>query len=177
MITEQSYIICLFIRRGLPSCILPRFVRHGTEFRVVSLPRNGSKRNSDSLFLFLFHRTESRVVFSSEEGFGTEFREHASICSTERNSELFSHLRKGSERNSESFLFRGTTGIPSEMIICSVYSVFRGIIFLSEIPNPRQEGGGAMIGMFNVREKGGGLTGGGERQGEEMTERSESRRR
>ncbi len=53
--------------------------------------------------------TEFRVVFSSTEGFGTEFRD---------------------------FLFRGTTGIPSEITICSVYSVFRGIIFLSEIPNP-----------------------------------------
>ena len=34
------------------------------------------------------------------------------------------------------FLFRGTAGIPSEIIICSDYSVFREIIFLSEIPNP-----------------------------------------
>ncbi len=46
---------------------------------------------------------------SSAEGFGTEFR---------------------------GFLFRGTAGIPSEITMCSVYSVFRGIIFLSEIPNP-----------------------------------------
>ncbi len=58
------------------------------------------------------------------------------FCSTELNSELFSLLRKGLERNSESFLFRGTAGIPLEITICSVYSVFRGIIFLSEIPNP-----------------------------------------
>jgi hypothetical protein len=71
------------------------------------------------------------VVFSSAEWFGTEFREFASIfvllngipsyflfrgrvrngiprvcfnfCSTERNSELFSIPRKGSERNSVSF--------------------------------------------------------------------------
>jgi hypothetical protein len=49
------------------------------------------------------------VVLSSTEGFGTEFRE---------------------------FLFRGTAGIPSEITICSDYSVFRGNIFLSEIPNP-----------------------------------------
>jgi hypothetical protein len=56
-----------------------------------------------------FHGTEFGVVFSSAEGFGTEFRE---------------------------FLFRGTAGIPSELTISSVYSVFRGIIFLSEIPNP-----------------------------------------
>jgi hypothetical protein len=69
----------------------------------------GSERNSASFLLFLFHGTEFRVVFSSAEGFGTEFRE---------------------------FLFHGTAGIPSELTISSVYSVFRGIIFLSEIPNP-----------------------------------------
>ena len=126
---------------------------HGKEFRVCSLPRNGSERNSEfflfrgrvrkgiprvffffcsternseffslplkfsegnseSLLLFLFNGTEFRVVFSSTEGFGTEFRE---------------------------FLFRGTAGIPSEITICSDYSVFRGIIFLSEIPNPMWE--------------------------------------
>ncbi len=74
-----------------------------------SLPRKGSERNSESLLLFLFYGTEFRVFFSSAEGFGTEFR---------------------------GFLFRGAAGIPSEITICSVYSVFRGIIFLSEIPNP-----------------------------------------
>ncbi len=42
-------------------------------------------------------------------------------------------------RNSESFLFRGAAGIPSEIIIISVYSVFRWINFLSEIPNPIYE--------------------------------------
>ncbi len=64
------------------------------------------------MLLFLFHGTEFRVIFSSAEGFGTEFRD---------------------------VLFRGTTGIPSEITICSVYSVFRGIIFFSEIPNPSPE--------------------------------------
>jgi hypothetical protein len=61
------------------------------------------------MLLFLVHGTEFRVVFSSAEGFGTEFRD---------------------------FLFRGIAGIPSEIALCSVCSVFRGIIFLSEIPNP-----------------------------------------
>jgi hypothetical protein len=70
---------------------------------------DGSERNSESLLLFFFYGTEYRVVFFSSEGFGTEFR---------------------------GFLFRGTAGIPSEITSCSVYSVFRGIIFLSEIPNP-----------------------------------------
>ncbi len=57
----------------------------------------------------------------------------------ERNFELLSLPRKGSERNSKN-LFRGTASIPWEITICSAYSVFRGIIFLSEIPNPRQLG-------------------------------------
>jgi hypothetical protein len=162
---NQSYNNSFFaIHRSLPSCILPRFFLHGKEFRVVvsstewfgtefrefasifvprngipscflfrgmvrnetpricvyvcsternselySLPWKGSERNCESLLLCLSHGTEFRVVFSSAEGFGTEFRV---------------------------FLFRGTGGIPPEITICSVYSVFRGIIFLSEIPNP-----------------------------------------
>ncbi len=81
------------------------FLFHGTEFQFVSLPRNGSERNSERLLLILFH--------------GTEFR-------------AFSPLQNGSERNSDNFLFRGTAGIPPEQTNCSVYSVFRGIIFLSE---------------------------------------------
>ncbi len=79
--------------------------------QLCSLPQKGLEQNYGSLLLFLFHGTEFRVVFSFAEGFGMEFRD---------------------------FLFRGTTGIPSEITICSVYSVFRGIIFLSEIPNPMQ---------------------------------------
>jgi hypothetical protein len=53
----------------------------------------------------------------------------------EWDSEHFYLLWNGSERNSESFVFRGTAGIPPELIICSVYSVFRGKNFLSEIAN------------------------------------------
>jgi hypothetical protein len=36
-------------------------------------------------------------------------------------------------------MFRGTAGIPLEQTNCSVYSVFRGIIFLSETANPISE--------------------------------------
>ncbi len=50
-------------------------------------------------------------------------------------SEHFYLPLNGSERNSESFMFRGTAGIPSELTICSVYTVFRGIIFLAETAN------------------------------------------
>ena len=77
--------------------------------KVVHRSPNKLWRSHFILLLFLLHGTEFRVVFSSTEGFGTEFRD---------------------------FLFRGIAGIPSEITLCSVYSVFRGIIFLSEIPNP-----------------------------------------
>jgi hypothetical protein len=56
----------------------------------------------------------------------------------------------GSERNSESFLFRGTAGIPPEQTNCSVYSVFRRIVFLSEIANPIVEGYGKWIEGKNI---------------------------
>jgi hypothetical protein len=87
------------------------------------------------VLLFLFHGTEFRVVFSSAEGFGTEFREYASIfAGTEFRVVFLSAEGFGTEFRS--FLFRGTAGIPLEISICSVYSVFRGIIFLSEISKP-----------------------------------------
>ncbi len=73
---------------------------------LFSLPRNVSERNAESLLLVLFHGTEFRAFFSSAERFGTEFRQF----SVPRNS-----------RNSP------------EQSNCSV---FRGIIFLSEIANP-----------------------------------------
>jgi hypothetical protein len=128
--------------------------RNGTEFRekMKFYGTCTASLHSDGLYILLW------VVLSSTEWFGTEFREFASIfvpqngipsCflflwrvrkgvprvffyfySTEWNSELFSIPRKGSERNSESFLFRGrAAGIPSEITICSVYSVFREIKF------------------------------------------------
>ncbi len=84
-------------------------LRHASErnSELFSIPRNGSERNSESLLLILFHVTE--------------FFEH------------FSPLRNGSERNFENFLFRGTAGVPPEQ---TSFSVFRGIIFLSEIAQP-----------------------------------------
>ena len=137
---------------------------HGKEFRVVfsSAEWFGTEFRECASTEFWFHGTEFRDVFSSAEGFGTELWDFASIfvprngipsyflfrgrvlngipwvffnfCSTERNSELFSSPRKGSERNSERFLFRGTAGIPSEIPICSDYSVFRGIMFCLKFP-------------------------------------------
>jgi hypothetical protein len=75
---------------------------HGTEFRIVSLPLKCSEGNYESLLLFLSNGREFRVVFCSAEEFGTEFR---------------------------GFSVPRTAGIPSEITIRSVYSVFRGIIF------------------------------------------------
>ncbi len=97
------------VRNGIPRvCFYICYTGQNSEF--FSLPLKGSEGTSESLLLFLFNGTEFRFFFSSAEGFGTEFR---------------------------GFLFRGTVGIPSEITICSVYSVFRGIIFLLEIPNPK----------------------------------------
>jgi hypothetical protein len=42
---------------------------------LLSLPLRSSEGNSESLLLFWFHGTEFGVVFSSVDGFGTEFRE------------------------------------------------------------------------------------------------------
>jgi hypothetical protein len=148
---------------GLPRFVLSSFIFakwFGTEFREIafyfgsternsklcSLPWNGLERNSENLHLVWFHGTEFRVVFSSAEGFdgslllflfhGTEFWV------------VFSYA-EGFGTEFRDFLFRGTTGTPSEITICSVYSVFCGIIFLSEISNPNSNtyvGGG---GGFN----------------------------
>ncbi len=77
----------------------------------VSVPSvtitEGFRNHSESLLLFLFHGTEFRDVFSSAEGFGTEFQD---------------------------FLFGGTAGIPPEIAICSVYFVFRGLFFCLKYP-------------------------------------------
>jgi hypothetical protein len=110
-------VIFFVARKGIPSCVLfcSGMVRNGIPRILV--PRNGIP----SCVLFR-RRVRNRIT-------GVCFY----FCSTERNTELFSLPRKGSERNSE------TTGIPSEITICSDFSVFHGIIFLSEISNPIHE--------------------------------------
>ena len=123
-ILQKSSFLTLFLNFGLPRLVLISFFSaewFGTEFRdfaSIFVPRNGissqflfrwgvRKGIPRDCFYFLFNGTEFRVIFSSAEGFGTEFRD---------------------------FLFRGTAGIPSEIPICSVYSVFRGIIFCRKFP-------------------------------------------
>ncbi len=106
---------------------------------------------------FLFQQTELRACFLPWNALGQIPKVCYYFCSMERSSELFSLSRnrleqnsesllvfllrfwygilsiflfsRTPERNSESFLFRGTARIPSEMIICFIYSTVRGIIF------------------------------------------------
>jgi hypothetical protein len=110
-----------------------------------------SEQNSESLLLFLFLGTEFPEVFAS---FFVPcnvilscflFRGMVQnriprvcfyFCSMVQNFELFSPLWNGLEGNAESFMFRVMAGTPPEQTNCSLYSVFRGIIFLSEIANP-----------------------------------------
>jgi hypothetical protein len=94
------------IRNRIPSVCL-YFCSKEWNSELFSLQRNGSERNSESCFY---------------------------LCPTVHNSEHFSPLRNGSERNSESFLFCGIAGIPPEQTNCSVYSIFRGIIFCQKFP-------------------------------------------
>jgi hypothetical protein len=105
-------------RNGIPSCF-SSLEWFGTEFRQfvsIFVPRNGI--SSCFLFCGRVWNPIQRVFFY--------------FCSTERNSELFSLPRKGSERNSERFLFRGTAGNHH------LFRLFRlpWNYFLSEIPNP-----------------------------------------
>jgi hypothetical protein len=60
--------------------------------------RNGAEGHSESLLLFLFHGTEFRVVYSSAEGFETEFRVFASIL-VPRNGIPSCFLFRGRVRN------------------------------------------------------------------------------
>jgi hypothetical protein len=103
LVLRNSSKLTLFVHQK--SSFLTLFLKYSAAAfcsELVSFPRNRSERNSKNMLLF---------------------------CSTERNSELCSHPQKGSEQNYESAyhtydyptgpLFRGTTGIPSEITICS----------------------------------------------------------
>jgi hypothetical protein len=126
------------VRSGIPRVCF-YFCSTERNSGLFSLPLKSSEGNSESLFLIWLHGTEFRVVFSSAEGFGREFRELASIF-VQWNGIPSCFLFSGRVRNGiPKFLFRGTAGIPAEITICSVYSVCRGIIFLSEIPNPTSD--------------------------------------
>ncbi len=104
------------LQNGIPSCCLFRgmvrnrissvclyFCSTERNFKLFSLPRNGSEQNFERLLLILFHGAEFWAFVSSVEWFGTEFREFS---------------------------------VPRNSCNSAFHSVFRGIIFLSEIANP-----------------------------------------
>jgi hypothetical protein len=80
---------------GLKGMVQMEFPEYSLLWRVGTEIRD--------FLLFLFHRTEYVVVFSSW---------------------------KGLERNSENFLFCGTAGILSEIRMCSGYSVSAELFFV-----------------------------------------------
>ncbi len=99
--------------------------------------QNALERNSESLLLFFVPRNGIPHCFLFRQMVQNRIPR---VCFyfyyTKQNFEHFSPLRNCSERNYVSFLFCRTAGILPEQTNCSVFSVFRGIIFLSEIANP-----------------------------------------
>jgi hypothetical protein len=118
---SESLFIFFVERKGIPSCVL---------FRGWFEP------NSENLHLFCFHGTEFRVVFSSVEGFGTELCEFASIFGSRNGIPSYFFFRGRVRNRIPRFSFpqnnRNSVGNNH------LFRLFRlrGIIFLSEIPNP-----------------------------------------
>ena len=90
----------------------------GTEFCSEKIPRNRLG------MVFVLPRKKVLIPRHSEVS--------GRVNSEARNGRKWHE--KNSERNSESFLFRGTAGILPEQTNFSVYSVFRGIIFCRILP-------------------------------------------
>jgi hypothetical protein len=92
---KSSFLFRGMIRNGIPRVC---FYICSTEWNseLFSLPLKCSEENSEGLVLYLFNRTEFRVVFSSAEGFGTEFRGF-SVPRNSRNSVGKTHLFRLSE--------------------------------------------------------------------------------
>ncbi len=87
---SELFLFSGMVRNGIPTVCF-YFCSTERNSELFSLPRKGSESNSESLLLFLFHGTEFRVVSSSAEGFGTEFRE-VSVPRNSRNSVGNDHL-------------------------------------------------------------------------------------
>jgi hypothetical protein len=123
------------IRKGIPRVFL-YFCSTERNSELFSFPRNRSEQNSKCFFYFCSTEWNSELFSLPRNGSERNSESLLLFCSIAHNSEHFSTLRNCSERNFESLLFRGTAGIPPEQTNCFVYSVFRVIIFLSEIANP-----------------------------------------
>jgi hypothetical protein len=85
------------VRNGILESLL-LFLFHGTEFRVVVSSAEGFGREFREFASIFVSRTEFGVVFSFPEGFGREFREFASIF-VPRNGIPSSFLFHGRVRN------------------------------------------------------------------------------
>ncbi len=72
------------------------------------------------------------------------------FCSSERNSELFSRSRKGSERNSEIFCYRNSVG---NNHLSHLFRLPRNY-FLSEVSNPSWSGNSSSVCLPLVADKG-----------------------
>jgi hypothetical protein len=91
---------------------------------------------SEGIFLFFVARKgiPSCVLFRGKVQNGIP-RICIYFCSTERNIPCCFLFHRRVRNRIPRFLFRRTTRIPSEITICSVYSVFPGIIFCRKFPN------------------------------------------
>ena len=121
---------------GIPRvCFYFCFTERNSE--LFLLPLKGSEWNSKSLLLFLFHRTEFRVVFSSAAGFRREFREFASIFVKRKEFRVvFSTGEKfGMEFQELSVLQNSRSSVGNNHLF-RLFCQFRRIIFLSKIRNP-----------------------------------------
>ncbi len=103
-----SFVLSSFLFRGMVQNGIPTvcFYIFSTErnSELFSLPLKDSEGNSESMLQFLYPRKgiPSCFLFRWSVWKGIP-RVRFYFCSTERNSELFSLPRKGSERNSEVF--------------------------------------------------------------------------
>jgi hypothetical protein len=117
---DSMFFVRDMLRTGIPrACSYFFSTERNSEY--FSPLRNGLEQNSGSfLFRGMVQNGIPRVCFY--------------FCSMVQDFKYFSPLRNRSERNFENFLFRGTAGIPPEQTNCSVYSIFRGIIFCRKLP-------------------------------------------
>ncbi len=121
----------------MASTFYKKIVFQNSQNYLFSLPQNGSERNSESLLLICVLRNGIPSCFlfrwrvrNRRKGFP---RVCFFICSTERNSELFSLSRKDSEGNSESFLQNCRNFVGNNHLFCP-FRLSRNFL-LSEIPN------------------------------------------
>ncbi len=135
---EQNSKLFSLPQNGLErnSKCLHQILFHGKNSELFSLPQNGSERNSKCLYLHLFHGTEIQVVFSSLEWLRTGFQEL--LLFLFQGTKLRPHFSSAEWFGMEfrEISIPRNSGILMEQTNCSVYSIFRSLIFLSEIANP-----------------------------------------